>query len=388
MIVFYLKKEEETMKEMKSVSVLKDHIDYIQHTNFLEEIKEKYPGLVSVSFIECKTGLELCFEGSKIDVFNAEQQYHIFVGKIIIVELILSHEKISLLSNKAGKEFFESCLYPETKGVVLLIESKSMIKVVTQLMHEYDAVKKCFANNFRKEEISFTEDNKHILASKKWFEIFKAIDCDDLIEYNGDTSKSGCIFLHGAACVVEKYASIMRDALNEVEIIEDFLDIEPEIGDSADFIVETFSVDVDLQIADFLKEALKIDFDVIEVELKEERVKMEISPGMLMYSGTEQGIEKAKSLVMRLKDDIKTATGSFSSVEALESFFEGHCERNEKGERIEKNVKINVKNSYQDFIQQSDIENNDKECGEFLQNKSERYDNDNSNLTMEDERQM
>lgn len=348
-LLFSLKEEEETMKvEFKTVAVKKDHIDYIQCTNFFEKIQEEYRGLSNVSFTYSKS--EIIFTGSKTDVSNAKQHYEKFVETIIVVELFLSNESMSFLCQKAGLEFFESCLSQETIKVVLLIESESTMKVVTQSMDEYYAVKQCLENNIRKVEVLLPQDNQHLLVSKEWFELCKAIDCEDLIKRHFDEkSEKGSISLHGAAFLVEKYANMIRDFIDKLKIECEFVDIE-------------------LEITQFMKERLTKDFELIIVSLKDQHVKIKISSGKLEFSGTKQGIKQAKTLVMRLKDQIKTKTKLFSSVGVIELFLNEHGQRNLKGIEVDANVKIKVTDSHQDIIEQFDTDS--------IRSKREKYKKD------------
>ena len=81
-------------------------------------------------------------------------------------------------------------------------------------------LKECLCKNICKATINLTSKNEHSFTSKKWEEIFKAIQSEKLVDCQvnivRDTSCN--VKLHGARYLVQKYEKIVRDFIKSQEI--------------------------------------------------------------------------------------------------------------------------------------------------------------------------
>lgn len=337
----FLQSVKEECEEVKGIveflPVSKDHMDYIEYTNILEEIKSENPGLVDVSLTEAKD--QIYFEGCEVDVLKGKQQFEEFFGKVNITELYLSNEKMEFLSKKPGLEYFEKCLSDEKIDDVLLVASTPVLKIVTQSMEGLQAVKQCIENNIQKVEVDFPQENEHLWKSKTWIHISTTIDSEELVEWkksDEDVFESWSVIVHGATFLVEKYTKLIKNFIDSSKIESCTIDIEPEIND-------------------FLKKRLNKEFQNIELQLKEEQMIIKIDEGKVEISGTRQGIEEAKSRVIKLKDEVKTETKSYTSVGSFELLFNELGERNIKVIEVSNDVTVKLTFGDKENIENFDI---------------------------------
>lgn len=113
---------------------------------------------------------------------------------------------------------------------------------------------------------------------------------------------------------------------------------------------------MDLEITQFIKEKLTKEFEAIEIKLKDEQVEISINPGLLKYSGTKKGIEKAMKRTKKLKNEIRVKKRSYSSPGILKLFFNEDGQRNLKSIEVQTNVILRVTDSNKEIIQKLDIE--------------------------------
>ena len=319
-----VKEENEKLKEIvKFLPVLTDHIDYVEHTQFLATLKISHPGLVEVNFTEGRD--QIRFVGSDEDVSAARKQYEDLVKELNVTELELPTEAVKFLSQDNGMDFIEKCLSEREIVSVILVESKSSVKVVARSPQECEAVKECLCKNVCEAAIILPSKNEHIFSSKKWYDISKTIDSEELVEYQinfeGGTKRD--IKLHGAAHLVERYNKIVTDFVNSQK-------------------VESYVMRIPPGIARFMKEKLGKEVEKIEADLSEEQVTIEIGLGKLEFSGTEEGIKDSKTRIMDLRGGICTSSKDYSSVGVEKLFFNEDGQRNIKGIEAGKNVKIEV----------------------------------------------
>ena len=318
------KEENEKVKEIvKFLPVLADHIDYLEHTQFLSAVKQSHSGLVEASFTEKRD--QLRFVGSDEDIFAAKQKYEDLVKGLNVTEFELSVETMKFVSQANGMDFIEKCLSESEIVSVILVESKSSVKVVAKSPQECDAVKECLCKNVSEATIILPTTNEHMFASKKWDEISKAIDSEELLEYqincDGETKRD--IKLHGATPQVETYNEIVTDFINSQKFESNVLHIPPDI-------------------ARFMKEKLAKEIEKIEAELIKVQLKIEIGFRSIKYTTTNEGIEESRRRIMELKDDIYKECRRYSSVGVDQLFFSEDGQRNIKGIEAGRNVKIEV----------------------------------------------
>ncbi len=282
----HLRQENEKPKEIvKFVEVSSDHVDYLEHTHFLDTLKQSHPGIVEASITEARN--ELCFVGSDEAISAAKQQYADLVKRLNIIELELPTEAMKFVSQKAGLEFIDSCLSDHGMEYVILARPSS-VKVVARSAQECNEVKNCLCKNVRKATITLPSKSEHIFASKQWYEISKTIESESLVDYQinfvKDTKRD--IKLHGATHLVEKYGKIVRDFVNSQKI-------------------ECHAMRLLPGIARYMKEKLSKEIARIEYDLREEQVKIDI---LLSCSceckGTKDGIDKSKGRIIALISEI------------------------------------------------------------------------------------
>ena len=320
------KDENERVKEIiKFLPVSADHIDYLELTQFLGELKQSHAGLVEATFTEKRD--QIRFVGSDEDISAAEKQYKDLTDGLNVTELELSTEAMKFVSQSDGMDFIEKCLSEREIVSVILIESKSSVKIVAKSPEECDAVKECLRKNVCKATVKLPSPNEHIFVSKKWDDIRKAIDSEELLEYqiNCDDETKRDIQLHGATPQVEKYDKRVTDFINSQKIESNIVHISPGI-------------------ARFMKEKLGKEIEKIETELIEEKLKIEIGLGNIKYTSTKEGIKESKRRIMELKDDIYKECKSYSSAGVGKLFFSEDGQRNIKGIEAGSNVKIEVEN--------------------------------------------
>ena len=319
-----VKEENEKLKEIvKFVEVSTDHIDYLEHTQFLSALKQSHSALAEATFTEARN--QICFVGSDEDVSAAKQQYEDLVKELNVIELELPTEAMKFVSQNKGMDFIEKCLSEREIVSVILVESKSSVKVVARSPQECEAVKECLCSNVREAMIILPSTNEHIFTSKKWYDISKTIDSEELIDYQisfeGGTKRD--IKLHGATHLVERYEKTVTDFINSQKIV--CYVMHPPPG-----------------IARFMKEKLGKELGKIEADLRDEQVKIEIGSAKLECTGTKEGIHESKRRIMDLRSNISTRSKEYSSIGVDKLFFSKDGQRNIKGIEAGSNVKVEV----------------------------------------------
>jgi hypothetical protein len=319
-----VKDENEKLKEIvKFVQVSTDHIDYLEHTQFLSTLKQKHSALAEATFTEARN--QICFVGSDEDVSAAKQQYEDLVKELNVIDLELPTEAMKFVSQNKGMDFIEKCLSEREIVSVILVESKSSVKVVAGSPQECEAVKECLCSNVREAMIILPARNEHIFTSKKWYDISKTIDSEELVDYQisfeGETKRD--IKLHGATHLVERYEKIVADFINSQKIESYVRHLQPGI-------------------ARFMKEKLGKELEQIESDLREEQVNIEIGLGKFECTGTKEGINESARRIMDLRDDISTRSLDYSSIGVAKLFSNEDGQRNIKGIEAGCNVKIEV----------------------------------------------
>jgi hypothetical protein len=222
-------------------------------------------------------------------------------------------------------DFIEKCLSEREIVSVILVESKSSVKVVARSPQECEAVKECLCSNVREAMIILPATNEHIFTSKKWYDISKTIDSEELVDYqiSFDSETKRDIKLHGATHLVERHEKIVADFINSQKI-------------------ESYVKHLLPGIARFMKEKLGKELEQIESDLREEQVKIEIGLGKFECTGTKEGINESARRIMDLRDDISTRSLDYSSIGVDKLFSNEDGQRNIKGIEAGCNVKIEV----------------------------------------------
>ena len=316
-----LKEENEKLTEIvKFVPVSTDYIEYIEHVQFLEILKQDYPGLIDANFTEAKNRIRL--KGSDEDISAANQQYEDLVKALSITELELSTHIVKFLFERF--DFIEERLSERKIVSVILVESKSSVKIVART-EEREAVKECLCSCLSDKTVDLPPTNECILDSKKWFDISETIKSEELIDYQicseGEIKRG--ITLYGATHLVENYEKIVADFIKSQKIESCVMHIPPDI-------------------ARFMKEKMGKEVEIIKSDLKEEQVKIEIGLGKMNCTGTLEGIRKSKERIKDLKDDIEKHSKDYSFVGVDIPFSDDDGQRIIKSIEVESDVKIEV----------------------------------------------
>ncbi len=319
-----LRQENEKPKEIvKFVEVSSDHVDYLEHTHFLDTLKQSHPGIVEASISEARN--EICFVGSDEAISAAKQQYTDLVKELNVVEL--PPEAMKFVSQKAGLEFIDGCLSDRDMEYVILARPSSA-KVVARSPQECNEVKNCLCKHVRKVIITLPSKTEHIFASKQWYEISKTIESESLVDYQmnfvNDTRRD--IKLCGATHLVEKYKKIVRDFVDSQKI-------------------ECYVKRLLPGTARYMKEKLNKEIERIESDLKESQVKIDILTNLSSYCElkcTKEGNDKSKRRIMALINEITSRSKDYSSVGVSTLFFSENGQRNIKGIEAGSNAIIEV----------------------------------------------
>ena len=320
-----VKEENEMLKEIiKFVAVSTDHVDYLENTQFLETLKESFPGLTEATFTEAKNQIRL--KGSDAVVTTAKQECENVIRTLHISELNFPAETVNFVSQDKGMDFIEKCLSEREIVSVIVVESKSSVKIIAKSHQECEAVKECLYNNIHEATIILPSQSEHIFTSKKWYDISKTIQSEGLIDYHISFTENRIkrdIKLYGATPLVKRYDQILTDFIDSQKI-------------------ESCEMPVSPGIARYMREKLQKEIDKIEAEFREEQVKIEIGTNRLTCTGTKEGINESKKRTMVLRDDICTRSKDYSLVGIDKLFSDENGQRNIKGIEAESNVKIEV----------------------------------------------
>ena len=320
-----VKEESEKLNEIVIfVQVSNDHVDYLEHTQFLEKLKERSPGLSEATFTEAKN--QIRFKGPDEIITAVKQEYENVIKTIHSSELKLPTETVTFVSQDKGMDFIEKCL-SECKIVsVIVVESKSSVKVIAGSPQECEAVKECLFKNVYATTIVLPSPSEHMFASKKWSDISKTIQAEELVDYYISFAENGIkggIKLYGATPFVQQYDKIVTDFVNSQKIESRVLLTPPGI-------------------VCYMREKLQKEIDKIEHDLREEQLKIEIGTSKLTCTGTTEGINKSKKRIMDLRGDISTKYKDYSLVGIDKLFSDENGQRNIKGIEADSNVKIEV----------------------------------------------
>jgi hypothetical protein len=308
---------------VKFVEVSSDHVDYLEHTQFLNTLKQSHPGIVGATVTEARN--EICFVGSDEAISAAKLQYVDLVKELNVIELHLPTEVMKFVSQKAGKEFIDKCLSDREVVYVILVVSTFSVKIIARSSQECDEVKDCLCKHLREATITLPSKSEHIFASKKWYEISKTIESEKLVDYQINFVKETRrdIKLHGATHLVEKYDKIVRDFINSQKI-------------------ENYGMNLSPGIARFMKEKLSKEIERIETDLRDEQVKIEIHQDSGECKSTKEGIRESKKRIVVLISEITSTSKGYSSVGIGTLFFSEHGQRNIKGIEAGSNAVIEV----------------------------------------------
>lgn len=320
-----VKEENEKLKEIvKFVAVSTDHVDYLEHTQFLETLKESHACLTEATFTEARN--QIRFKGSDEVVTAAKQECEKVIRTLHSSELNLPTETVNFVSQDKGMDFIEKCLSEREIVSVIVVESKSSVKIIAKSREQCEAVKECLYKNIHEATIFLPSPSEHIFASQKWYDISKTIQSEGLMDYHINFAEDRMkrdIKLHGATPLVERYDKILTDFINSQKI-------------------ESCEMPVSPGIARYMREKLKKEIEKIEADFREEQVKIEIGTSKLICTGTKEGINESKRRTMVLRDDISTRSKDYSLVGIDRLFSDENGQRNIKGIEAESNVKIEV----------------------------------------------
>ena len=331
-----VKEESEKLKEIvKFVPVSNDHVDYLEYTQFLEKLKERSPGLSEATFTEAKN--QIRFKGPDEVVTAVKQEYENVIKTIHSSELKLPTETVTFVSQDKGMDFVEKCLSEREIVSVIVVESKSSVKVIAGSPQECEAVKECLFKNVYATSIVLPSPSEHIFASKKWSDISRTIQAEELVDYHVSLAENGIkrdIKLYGATPFVEKYDKIVADFISSQEMDSCEIPISPGI-------------------ACYMREKLQKEIENIEADFREEQVKIKIGTNKITCTGTKEGINESKMRAMVLRDDISTKSEDYSLVGIDKLFSDENGQRNIKGIEADSNVKIEVINVAVDVQKES-----------------------------------
>ena len=287
--------ENEKPKQIvKFVEVSGDLVDYLERVQFLDTVKQSHSGIVEATITEARN--EICFVGSDEAISAAKQQYEDLVKELNIIRLQLPTE---------------------------------VIKVVSRSSQECDGVKECLRKSICEATINLTSKNEHSFTSKKWEEIFKAIQSEKLVDCQVNVVRdTSCnVKLHGARCLVQKYEKIVRDFIKSQEIIHCEMRLPPAI-------------------ARFMKEKSRKELEKIESDLREEKVKINIKQTSdsfeCILSGTNEGIHESQKRIVAISGEITTRSERFSSIGVTMLLFSENGRQNIKGIEAGTNTIIEV----------------------------------------------
>ncbi|XP_028412718.1 uncharacterized protein LOC114535634 [Dendronephthya gigantea] len=319
-----IKEESQKNKEIvKFVVVSSDHVDYLEHTQFLDTLKQNHPEIVEANITQARN--QIRFVGTDEAILTAKREFDELVKELNVIKLELPLEVVKFVSQEKGLDFIEKRLSEQEIVSVILVETKSCLKVVAKSLQECEKVKECLCHNIREATISLPLKNDHIFSSKKWYDVTKAIDSEELVDYqiNFERTKRRDIKLHGAKHLVEKYQKIVDDFIDSRKIESCLMPLPPGI-------------------ARFMKEKLGNEVGKIETDLKEEQVTIEIHFNKLVFTGTEPGLNESKKRILKLRSDICTESKEYTSVGMSKLFSSENGRRNIKGIEADSNIIIVV----------------------------------------------
>ena len=308
--------ENEKLKQIvKFFELSSDHVDYLERVQFLDTVKQSHSEIVEATITEARN--EICFVGSDEAISMAKQQYQDLVKQLNIIRLQLPTEVIKFISQEAGLEFIDQCLLDREIVYVLVVEGKSSVKIISQSPKKCNEVKKCLSNNVCEATIPLSSKNEHILTSKKWKEIIKTIESEQLVDcqVNIAPDTPHDIRLHGAIHLVKKYNKQVRDFINSQEIISRRLNLLSGI-------------------ARFMQEKSSTEIERIKSDLKEEYVEIEmnqIDPFECILKGTKEGINESEKRILVLSRKIISRSTKYSSVGVSTLLFSEGGQLNIKG---------------------------------------------------------
>ena len=313
------------------VEVSSDHIDYLEHVQFLDTVKQSHQGIVEATITETRN--EIRFVGTDEAISDAKQQYEDLVKELNIIRLQLPTEVTKFISKEAGLQFIDQCLDDHEIVYVIVMEGKSSVKVISQSPKKCNEVKECLCNNVCEATIPLTSKDEHVLTSKKWEEIFKTIQSEQLV---GCQLVSGVcaaqvvtwcyIKLHGATHLVEKYKKQVTGFIKSQEITSSRMYLSSGV-------------------ARFIQEKSSSQIEKIKTDLKEEHVEIEmkrIDPFQCILKGTKEGIRESEKRVLALSREITSRSIKYSSVGVANLLFSEDGQLNIKGIEAGTNTIIEV----------------------------------------------
>lgn len=319
--------ENDKPKEIvRFVQVSADHSDYLQHTQFLDTLRQSHSGLSEAIFTN--EGNQIQLKGPSEVVTSAEQTYKDVVKTLEVFELEMPIEAVDFLSEKIGLDFIEERLTESDIVSIILVESKTCVKIVAKSFEECEAAKKCLCSNVRQATIDLPSAIHDILfSSKKWYDIARSMDSEELLKYNiipsGESKQGYVIKLNGATDVVEEYDRKVTNFVNSQK-------------------VESFEKSLVPGVSRYMKENLGREVGKIEADLKEEQVKIVIGSRNFTCTGTKDGINETKKRMLVLENDIITKSVDYSKIGVQNLFISEGGVQNIKGIEVVRNVKIEV----------------------------------------------
>ena len=287
----YVNREDSrTMTEISS-----DHIAFLERICFPETVKQDHPGINAVEIDHTKSVMR--FMGTPEAISVVEQKYKNSVRRIAMKVLNLPCEVYRFISQKAVNEYLEKSLSDRGTPAVIAQHSKTTLKVVAWSYQECEKAEKFILQAVCKATIPIPLQNDRLLATRRWYELTKSVDKEELIEWaiNFDGEHGKEINLHGATYLVGKYRNLIQAFFQEQKI-------------------ETDNVILSPGMARFVKEKLANDTQKIIEELAEEQVNIEIVDTTIKVSGTKQGLNDCKDRIRRLRDSVETGVKHHSSM--------------------------------------------------------------------------
>ena len=307
---------------VECVEVSSDHVDYLDHVQFLDTVKEIYHGIIEATITDTRN--EIRFVGSGEAILDAKQLYEDFIEQLSIMRLQLPTEVMKFISKEAGLQFIDQCLDDHEIGYVIVMEGEFSVKVISKSPKKCNEVKECLCNNVFQTTIPLAAKDEHILTSKKWEEILKTIQSEQLVDCQVNTVNGTPrdIKLHGAAHLVQKYNKQVTDFIKSQEVFP-------------------CKMCLPSAIARYIKEKSNKELEKIESDLKEEKVTINIQQANDLFvplndlfecllSGTNKEIHESQKRIVAVSREITSRSTSFSSVGVVMLLFSENGRQNIK----------------------------------------------------------
>ena len=320
--------ESKKLKQIvECVDVSSDHVDYLDRVQFLDTVKQIYHGIIEATITDTRN--EIRFVGSSEAILDAKQLYEDFIEQLSTMRLQLPMEVMKFISKEAGLQFIDQCLDDREISYVIVMEGEFSVKVISQSPKKCNEVKECLCNNVFQTTIPLAAKDEHILTSKKWEEILKTIQSEQLVDCQVNTVNGTPrdIKLHGAAYLVQKYNKQVTDFIKSQEVFP-------------------CKMCLPSAIVRYIKEKSNKELEKIESDLEEEKVTISIQPANDLFecllSGTNKGIRESQKRIVAVSREITSRSTSFSSVGVAMLLFSENGRQNIKVIEAETDTIIEV----------------------------------------------